>query len=245
MKRTRKRPHWTDAEQALLRQHYPRVGARGCVPLISGRDANGIYAQARKLGLQAPRIKNPRREYPPDERIDDAIRHVARHGNRRGDWLKLEKRFQRPRDYFSRRARQLGITVGKVFERQWEGREVELLHDTAALRPAEAAATFKRNGFARTAHAIIRKRRLLNIDTTRYGRYSGSELADLFGVQPNTIARAIDAGELQAKRERTSGYFVITDAHVRAFLKAHPLRLDLRRMPPANVPWLIDLLTDR
>jgi hypothetical protein len=242
MKREVPRPHWSADELALLTKHYPLVGARGCVALIKGRDANGIYAKARQLKLQAPRIKNPRREYPPCDRVDAAIRHVASTGNKRGDWLKLEKRFQRPRDYFSRRARQLGVTAA-VFERNWHADEVALLRETSELRAAEAAAAFKRRGYKRTVHAIIRKRHLLKIDTTRYSRYSASEMAEMFGVPPVTILRAIDAGELTAKREKASGYFIVTDANVRAFLIAHPLRLDLRRMPPANVPWLIDLLT--
>ncbi|UYO55191.1 hypothetical protein [Rhodopseudomonas palustris] len=51
---------WTDAEDAVLREHYRSGGVAACAALLSGRSQNSIYARADVLGLsrsQAPALR--------------------------------------------------------------------------------------------------------------------------------------------------------------------------------------------
>lgn len=43
---------WTDAEIAILREHYPAGGVDACLPLLPGRSADAIRAAASRAGIK-------------------------------------------------------------------------------------------------------------------------------------------------------------------------------------------------
>jgi hypothetical protein len=239
---------WTAAEKATLRAAFPAGGAKAVQLLLPDRTLGSIYNQATEQGLRSARAKNPRRAFAPCDRIDAQIVALAQRGAERGEWSKLARRVQRPKGHITSRLRALGYLTTRVAEKEWTPAEITLLRETTQYSPATASTHFSRAGFTRSAWAIIARRKVLRLDCTRYGQYTARELALNLGQHQLAVGRLIRQGLLEAKKSRdvegsTNLPYVITDAQVRTFIRTHPLRLDLRRVPPASIPWLIDVLT--
>ncbi|WP_027894498.1 hypothetical protein [Calidithermus chliarophilus] len=47
-------PHWTEAEEAIIRRFYASRGARYCLERLPGRTLSGVRARAYKLGAHLP-----------------------------------------------------------------------------------------------------------------------------------------------------------------------------------------------
>lgn len=125
-----------------------------------------------------------------------------------------------------------------------------MLEETADLSPSQAEKRLRKAGFVRTLTAITVKRKRLAIRIQRDG-YTGRELAELIGYDERTVSRWIRMGRLKAAeygQERGDGRvnaYRVTDKDLREFIIQNPTVLELRRIPAANQPWLIELLTCR
>lgn len=242
---------WTTAELAKIREHYPAGGIEAVEPHLPGRTRSAIYQQARILGLRSPKWSKPIREnWPKDDRIDDAIRRLHTTPPKRGEVEALATKLGRPTWWVSRRAREMGLITPRFREAPWSDAELQLLEETADLSPAQAYKRLRKAGFVRTLTAITVKRKRLAIRVQRDG-YTGRELAELIGYNESTIARWIRMGRLKAAecgQERGDGRvnaYKVTDKDLREFIIQNPTVLELRRIPAANQPWLIELLTGR
>lgn len=243
-----KSKRWTTAERITLRGVFQAGGAKAVHALLPHRSLASIYSQAEEIGCKSKDAKNPRRAFPVDERIDAQIIALSQRGAKRGDWAKLARKLNRPQAYMTSRLRALGYLNARVSERQWMDAEDALLRETTHLAPTTASAYFKARGFKRSTWAITLRRRRLRLDCTKFGEYTGSELSGLLGQDKGAVYRWISSGLLECKRKGTAptaerDHFVITERQLRAFICTHPLRLDLRRVPPANIPWLIDVIS--
>lgn len=238
---------WSMAERVKLRTAFLEGGGAAALAALPHRSLGSIYNQATEMGLRSPRQKNPHRRYEPDPRLDEAITTLAQRGAERGDWKRLAKRFNTTAAHITSRLRALGFLTTRVVDREWLPAELELLQETTHLAATTASTHFARAGFKRTAWAITIRRRREGLDCTRYGEYTARELGRLLGQSQGAVERLIRQQLLTARKRGTAAnsendHYVITDHHVRSFIRACPLRLDLRKVPPANIPWLIDLL---
>lgn len=50
---------WTEEEDAVLFEHYARLGARGCAPMLRGRSKSSINKRARIVFGKPKAAKNP------------------------------------------------------------------------------------------------------------------------------------------------------------------------------------------
>jgi hypothetical protein len=243
---------WTTVELSAIRQHYPTGGIEAVEPHLQGRTRSAIYQQARILKLRSPKWSKPIREYwPKDERIDNVIRRLHASPPERGAVEDLAKRLGRPAWWVSRRARELGLVTPRFREAPWSDAEIAIVEDNAELTLQRVQAKLKKAGYTRTITAIAVKRKRIGLRVERDGRRPARDVARLLGYDDSTIARWIRMGRLKAReygQDRSDGRvnaWEITDRDLREFLIQNPTALELRRIPAANQPWLIELLTGR
>lgn len=236
---------------ALLREHYPRGGINAVLEHLPHRTRSAIYQHARELGLRSPTAPAVRESWPTSEAIDRAIQRAHQQPMQRGDVVSLAERVGRPVWWVSRRARDMGLTTPRFRELPWTPAERDVLRETLHLAPAAVQRALKRAGYRRTetAIAVQRKRMGLRSDTTG-NTYSCAQAAHLLGMDPGTLLRDIHRGDVQAKphpdyatrRDGAPAQYLITTNSLRAYIVAHPLRLDLRKLPAGHTPWFIDLI---
>lgn len=238
------RAAWTSAEDDVLRAHYVGAGARVCAERLRGRSLLAICKRAGILGLRRLRPETcQRRRWCVREDIDQALRAAHAKPPTAGELRALADRFGYPLWWVSKRARQLGLRVPRFYEPAWSAREIALLRETEDLSAVSARRRLADEGFSRTESAIETKRKRMGLTATAEG-YSACEAARLLGVENSTVLRWIKRGWLVARPSRDATWS-ITDAQLRAFFVAHPMRLDLRRMPSGHAPWLVEMLTGR
>lgn len=242
---------WTTVELAAVRQHYPAGGIEAVEPHLPGRTRSAIYQQARLLKLRSPKWSKPVREsWPKDDRIDDEIRRLHTIPPKRGEIEALATKLGRPTWWVSRRARELGLVTPRFREEPWSPAELDLLEETADLSPTRVVKMFKKAGFSRSLNAIMVKRKRLSIKVQRSG-YSSRQIADLLGYDETTIARWIRMGRLRAtsygqdRRDGRQFSYDVSEKDLREFIIQNPTALELRRIPAAHQPWLIELLSGR
>lgn len=240
---------WTTTEHAVIRTHYAAGGINACAPLLPKRSRAAIYQQAGILGCKSANRPAVRQSFSHDLHIDDQIRFAHRTTTNKGDMTALAERVNRPLWWVSRRARDLGLVTPRFSEPAWSAAELRIIDDTADKAPTASLRALKRAGYDRTLTAVIVKRKRLGIAVPeRLGIYTTGQVADLLGYERSTPAKWISQGYLRAKMTPNSlgfGEASITDAQLREFIVKHPLRVDLRRLPLGNRPWLIELLTGR
>lgn len=250
---TEPRKFWTTRELQLIREHYPAGGIPALEPLLPGRTRSSIYQRANMLGLHCANQPPIRQSWPHDQRIDEEIRVAHQRPMKKGDVVRLAKRIGRPVWYVSRRAREMDLTTPRFREPPWSPAEIELLRETRELKPEPCSAVFKRRGFSRTATAIQVQRKRNGILREQGEDYTCTSAAAMLGHDPCTVLRWIRMGMLKAEPDkgckargdgRTTQYRV-TERALRDFIVNHPIRVDLRKIPAAHTPWLIELLAGR
>ncbi|MGL6224467.1 MAG: hypothetical protein ACRC6L_12885 [Steroidobacteraceae bacterium] len=248
---TRPKP-WTIPEVAAVQLYYPKGGIEAVEPHLPGRTRSSIYQRACALKLRSPKWSKPiRQNWPQDDRIDDDIRRLHASPPKRGDVEALATRLGRPTWWLSRRARSLGLITPRFREEPWSDAEIAIIEEHAELTPERVRAKLKKAGFTRTDTAIMVKRKRLGMRVERDGRHPAREIARLLGYDDSTVARWIRMGRLKAGeygKDRSDGRVTsweVTDRDLREFIIQNPTALELRRIPAANQPWLIELLTGR
>lgn len=237
--------YWTTPEVTTVRQHYPLGGIDACMPLLPGRTRSGVYQQAAKLGLHAPGVTHVREHWPQSDTVDAAIRRLHQAAPTRGGISALADQLKRPRWWVSKRARQLGFVTPRFSEPLWTEAEIELLHATSHVSTSNARLRFLASGFKRSESAIEVKRKRLGLHPSDNGVWNANQLAEMLGADRKTVTRWISQRELKAARRDDDKRYDIHESDLRAFIIACPFRVDLRKVPPPNQAWLIELLSGR
>lgn len=243
---------WTTCEIAALREAYPRGGLSAAQEALPNRTPSSLYQRAGALGLRAPGQPSFRAQWPVTDRYDDAIRALHSSPPARGAVTELALKIGRPRWWVSQRARDLGLITPRFRELPWTPAEIEVLHETAHLRPQAARAMFKRRGFDRTESAIVVKRKREEISTVLArddaGLLPANRVANFLGVERGTVVRWIRLYGLRAAPRGTAkafDEFEIRATDLREWIIAHPARIELAKVPAASRAWFIELLAGR
>jgi len=241
---------WTAREEAILRAHFPLVGAVGCAQKLTGRSPYAINQHARKMGLQAPpRHRAPQQFYSSSPHIDEAIRRVYQGDGHKGAVEELARTLGRPRWWIRDRALRLGLQPPRFKEPPWTSEEIEIAAELSHRPLSSIQSALKRAGYRRSESAIAVKLKRIGTPMGRNGdpdRYTGTQLARLFGVTLGVVRRWIIRGWLVASRRGTArtaqqggDEWWIHRRDVVAFIFNNPAAVDLRK---AEKFWLLDLL---
>ena len=158
----------------------------------------------------------------------------------------VARKFGAARCKVSRVSRDLGVSKPKFKDarhsRTWSEGEKAILSEKLHLKPAAIQAALKRAGFERSLYSIVirRSRFCGGYEQARVdaGLYSPISLGRLLGVSAKTVSNWITQGLLAATKVECIGNpsgheYEITEKQVRAFVFAHPLRVN-----PAKAEWL-------
>lgn len=246
------RHFWTTTELTTIRRDYPAGGLAAVEPQLVGRTRSAIYQQARLMRLRSPRQGDSiRSHHPVTPEIDEAIRQLHTTTPKKGDVKRLAERLGRPVYWVSKRARELGLVTPRFREAPWSQAELDILDDTAELTPHAARLRLKRAGFERSVTAVVVKRKRVGLRVQPDGSYSAREAAHLLGYEESVLARWIRLGRIKASTagaDRSDGRTTawrITPRVLREFIVNNPMAVQLRRIPAAHQPWLIELLSGR
>lgn len=247
--------YWSDAEDAVVRTHYPHGGSIACEAHLPGRTRSTIYNRAHTLGLSysgptgKARKKSSKLELPPN--VDETIKAAwpKLDGKKRGAVNDLADELRVPRWWLSQRARKLGLTMPHKKEPPWTAAEEAMLQKVPLYDPDKAAEIFREHGFNRTPTAICIRAKRLSLSRRYTETYSARQAAEILGVDcSKTIAAYIVEGALKAVRRETKRLpqqggspWSIERADLRAFVIEHLDRIDFRRVDKFA---LVDLLTN-
>lgn len=228
---------WSDEEVEVVRRNYPIGGAGSCVALLPGRTASGVYQQAKKLGLYAPRKKDREKiDHPAD--IDDQLRAAWPLLKGRGAVNALAASLNLPRWWVSKRALKLGLTNPHRKEPKWTEAEKELMTKVPLHDPDRCAQIFREHGFHRTATSIVVKAKRLSLSRrATHQTYSGTEVARILGYDNKSVTQWCVAGEIKAERrndkrlpQQGGSTWSITPQELRRFIIENIERLDIRKV---------------
>jgi hypothetical protein len=176
--------------------------------------------------------------------IDAAIRRAYASG-KFGAARRCADACNRPRWWIVARAKELGLRQLKTQHgKPWTDRERGVVRAAAHLPVGEIKARLKASGYRRTPAMILALMAREKIEATRDRPLSGSQVAELMGVDINTLTRHIGGGRLIAGRAgevtpNGSAQYLIEPVELARFIIKHPQMIDLRKVDPV---WFIDLL---
>jgi len=234
---------WTDAEDAVIRQHFPAGGAPAClVHLPPHRTPSGVYQRAGKLGLSgaAKRGGGPKVRIPVPDDIDETIRAAwgEMDGRKRGEVEALAGRLGVPRWWLTKRLTRLGLTVPHKKEPPWTAAEEALMANVPLHSPDLCARIFREHGYRRSPTAIIVKAKRLGLSrrATR-DTLSAREAARILGVDDKTVTLLCIDGSLKAGRrgskrlpQQGGDAWAIKPADLRAWVIEHVGDIDIRKV---------------
>lgn len=247
------RHFWRVPELRVLRQHFPAGGVAACEPLLPGRSAAAIYAQAHRLGLATPRAARNVNSNAGRSLMTSAQRaQLARVIARPVSWGAVKK-LAAAWGVAPATARARVLWAGGRLLRtrpRWTRAQDRLLREHCDLPPQRLALLLRPLGTKRSPMAVyVRLQRLGLLGRGDPDGYSALELSRLLGVGRTWAWRHVAAGRLEATRrdgliprqtQRPGPWFVSRQA-VRRFLVQHPDVL-ARVRRTANRTWLADLL---
>jgi ribosomal protein L37E len=239
---------WATTELATLRAVYPVGGVAAAMAALPHRKRSAIYGKARQLGVNAPRQlvgtagKRFAKKYPTTDQIDQAIRDGYATATKRGDYTAIAVRCGRPAWWVQKRAAVLGVTrTNRTRLDAWKAAEIEILEEWAHCDAKVIRQKLARAEFDRTLTAICIQIKRRKLDRTDPDKWTAPDLAGLLGVNPATIADWINRRGLAATKRTHGphGVWVLHRRDVRAWIRANPRFVDLRRV---DQPWFMDLV---
>lgn len=129
----------------------------------------------------------------------------------------------------------------------WTPAEDEYLRELPLCVPAKLAKEWPaRFNVTRTPEAISQRIRLLQGTTdVNYPWYRSSQVAELLGISKETVLNWIKGGLLKAQRDGSDrNTWIVHQNWLRLAFIYHKVSVDLRRIPPANQTWFVDLIAD-
>lgn len=237
---------WRTHEVATLRALYPSGGSAAVYAALPYRSLSSIRAKANTLGVacQLPSTQGMRfaRKYPPSEYLDQRIRDGYAAARSKGDYARLADALGRPRWWVQKRAAALGVTrTTQTRLDAWQADEVALVERWATCTLPIIRKKLAQAGFRRSETAVAIKLKRLRVDRTDPDAWAPADLAQLLGVDPNTVRDWIDRRGLPAV-ERAAGQqtrLLVRRKALRGWLKRNPRYVDLRRV---DQPWFMDLV---
>lgn len=155
-----------------------------------------------------------------------------------------------PAHIVRRRATLLALSKPRHKEPLWTRAELEILESCASRGHEYVRKALSEAGFRRTLTAVVIKRKRTGLVGRGHGAYSLRELSLLLGVDAKTASRwhrqgLITARERGTSRTATQGgdELIVTDEAVRGFITRNPHLIDLRKVPPENHLWFIDVVS--
>jgi hypothetical protein len=237
---------WLTTEIAILRALYGTAGANGVREKLPHRSLASIRAKAAAEGIRGIRQstlgKRFARIYTQRDDIDMAVREGYIHAKEKGAIKALAARIGRPAWWVQKRAAQLGVTrTNTTRVDAWTPAELDIVEQYSAAGLDVIAKKLRIAGFKRTptAIAVIMKRR--QIDRTDPDRWSATQLAPLFGVNPSTVTDWIERRGLPAKKsgDGIRAALLCHRRDLRKWMAANPRFVDLRRVDQA---WFWDVM---
>ena len=234
---------WTEAEDAVLKEYYPKGGYIACMPHLGRhRGKSGIYVRARALGLEAP-SKNGgghgKAKIVPPADFDTKLRAFYQNGDgkKRGECDAFADASGLPRWWVSKRARQLGLVMPHKKEPPWTAAEEALMKQVPLHDPDRCAKIFREHGFSRSPTAIVVRAKRLDLSRRYRETLSATQIGKLLGVDGKTVTREILQGDLKAEKRPTNRLnqqggdpWSVTPADLRSYILEHLERIDLRKV---------------
>lgn len=229
--------YWTDDEIAILRERYPTVGPRGCVPFLPRHSIPKIYAKANGLGLKAPgdRTTHQRRDYGPE--MDERIRTAWPLLKGRGAVSCLADELGVPRHWLTTRMIRLGLTQPHKKEPNWTAAEVALMRRVPLHDPERCSVIFREHGFARSATSIMVKAKRLAISRRTHETLSARGAARILGIDDKGVTALCISGDLKAGRRGTKRLaqqggdaWAIEPTDLRRYILDYIERIDVRKV---------------
>jgi hypothetical protein len=177
----------TEAEDKILRDHYPTKGLSYCLDKLPGRTVSALQGHLGKLGIKLAR-KEARKKRSADEfaELDAKITSL---------WPTLEiprgavsgvkelaRQLGEPHWLITQRCRKLGPTRPRRKEPNWTSAEEELMRHVPLHDVEKCAEIFKAHGFNRSATAIMVKAKHLNISRRYSAGFSARTAAEILGL---------------------------------------------------------------
>ncbi len=197
---------WGDAEDQVVRDHYPQGGKAACLPLLPGRSPLAISNRAGILAVKyvgsspngRPRVQAP-------ANIDDILREEwsRMSGKKRGEISALAMRLNVPRHWLSAQARRLGLAMPHKKEPRWTAPETELLKRVPLHDVDKCSRIFREHGFARSPMSIRVRAQRLQLSRRYNETLSATRIAKILGVDGKTVTREILQGNLTATKRQT------------------------------------------
>lgn len=234
---------WTEAEDEIIRSHYPRDGMAACAARLPSHHAtrSAVYNRARHLGLSSQNAgggKHSAINPPPD--IDAIIRSewALLDGRKKGEVGALADRLNLPRWWITKRAIKLGLVIPHKKEPPWTAVENDLMSKVPLHDPPAAARIFREHGFARSETAIIVRAKRLSLSrrATRE-ELSARKVAAILGVDDKMVTGWCISGDLKAAKradrrlpQQGGSSWDVRPEDLRRFVIDHLERIDLRKV---------------
>jgi hypothetical protein len=244
--------YYTTHEVTALKAAYPAGGILAACEALPGRSRRAIFAQARRLGLKAPKAGRRHRQSCHHTPETDARIKAAYEGGRLGAISAISHDTGWNHDSIRRRAIELGVYSDRSRNRPWSEAEETILQDHAHLTDRIIAGRWKKAGYHRTATAVKVHRTRMGISTREEklaaGIHTTVSLAQALGVSQKVVERWIAQGLLKATKQPAANGgdgqrlpYEIKERDVREFVVRYPHHLDLRKAHPQR-HWLIALI---
>jgi Helix-turn-helix domain len=234
---------WTAEDEAFLREHFPKQGARFCATKLR-RSRGTVNWKARSLGLSVHGGSGVPIE--PSEAVDAAIRAAYRRPAGDGARARLAAQFGLSPTWISARALKIGARKARPQRRPWTAPELEIVATHAKASSVTISRALKAAGFKRSASGVDHIRKTRPPDPTDAPFYTIPEAADLLGVCKDVLHRWIRLGMLRpyaGGQENDGGRLVVSDETLARFIVEHPSAVDLAKIQIAgSSAWFIDLL---
>jgi excisionase family DNA binding protein len=233
------RQEWDDAQDELMKTHWPQGGLRAVRPLFPTRPDGSLQKRARVLGLKVDN-RAPDRRQTSNDWIDAQIRHEWASGS--PDIRALAKRIDRKYGWVKWRAGELGVRRSweTDVKDRWSPEEDRIVEHgiNEGWNIARIQRHMKTAGYRRSP-AGIRCRVWEQHGGWNRNYYTAQETAALFGVSKEAVYRWIETGKLRAKRgpgmsvvqkPENGGFYHVAPAAISAFMREHVGAWDHRRM---------------
>lgn len=217
--------------------------SEGCTAAVSG-------PKARYCGECARARRGKPVKYPWDDARDAALREVWATALHKKAVKVAARRVGYPPWIVKRRAQLLGLSKPRRKEPPWSAAELEVVERHAARGAEYVRKALADAGHHRTLTAVVIKRKRTGCSGRGHGSYSLGEVAGLLGVDAKTTSRWRSLGLLSARARGTSrtpqqggDEALVTQENLRAFVLRNAHLIDLRKVPPENHLWFIDLVS--
>lgn len=235
---------WSARDEQVLRDHYPNVGSKACLPMLeTPRTLQCIQQKASRLGLDrngeyqiqalTPQLERELKQaYTIGER--GRLKRLAYKHNVKMGWLKQQ-------------AAKLGLVKSRQ-RHEWPPEADEIVRECEGLGPKQTQRYLSRAGFTYPLSVIAGRIGTLRVSAERDDGMTANDVAKLLDVDHHMVVRWIRTGALKTrKRDNAKGEAYqkhwVTHRAVRDFLITYQTEWDMRRVKPAYQPLMVDLLT--